>query len=147
MSAPALRDNHAKFVTGSTMRHVISMTVTGSIGLIAVFFVDALNLLYISMLGKEELSASIGFASTLLFFTTSVAIGLTIGTSALVARALGRGDREAAAKAGGGALVLSGIIVTLVTLCVLPFLSPLVSFLGATGRTHGSSARSCCCMR
>jgi putative MATE family efflux protein len=126
----------AKFVTGSTMKHVISMTVTGSIGLIAVFFVDALNLLYISMLGKEELSASIGFASTLLFFTTSVAIGLTIGTSALVARALGRGDREAAAKAGGAALVLSGVIVTAITLLTLPFLSPLVSFLGATGRTH-----------
>jgi putative MATE family efflux protein len=129
-------DSKAKFITGSTMRHVVSMTTTGSIGLIAVFFVDALNLLYISMLGKEELSASIGFASTILFFTTSVAIGLTIGTSALVARALGRGDREAAAKAGGGALVLSGLIVTAVTLAVLPFLSPLVSFLGATGRTH-----------
>ena len=135
MSA-AIDDTKAKFITGSTMRHVISMTVTGSIGLIAVFFVDALNLLYISMLGKEELSASIGFASTLLFFTTSVAIGLTIGTSALVARALGRGDRDAAAKAGGAALVLSGVIVTAVTLITLPFLSPLVSFLGATGRTH-----------
>ena len=134
MKAPG--DSKAKFVTGSTMRHVVSMTTTGSIGLIAVFFVDALNLLYISMLGKEELSASIGFASTLLFFTTSVAIGLTIGTSALVARALGRGDREAAAKAGGGALLLSGLIVTAVTLATLPFLSPLVTFLGATGRTH-----------
>jgi putative MATE family efflux protein len=135
MSIP-INASKAKFVTGSTMRHVISMTLTGSIGLISVFFVDALNLLYISMLGKEELSASIGFASTILFFTTSVAIGLTIGTSALVSRALGRGDREAAAKAGGGALVLSGLIVTGVTLAVLPFLSPLVSFLGATGHTH-----------
>ena len=135
MSA-VIDDTKAKFITGSTMRHVISMTVTGSIGLIAVFFVDALNLLYISMLGKEELSASIGFASTLLFFITSVAIGLTIGTSALVARALGRGDRQAAAKAGGAALLLSALIVTLITLLTLPFLSPLVTFLGATGRTH-----------
>jgi putative MATE family efflux protein len=129
-------DGAAKFVTGSTMRHVVTMTATGSIGLIAVFFVDALNLFYIAMLGKEELSASIGFASTLLFFTTSVAIGMTIGTSALVSRALGQGDRDAAAKAGGAALVLSGIVVTLVMLVTLPFLSPIVTFLGATGRTH-----------
>ncbi|MDF1598300.1 hypothetical protein PZ895_00740, partial [Mesorhizobium sp. YIM 152430] len=55
-----------KFVTGSTMRHVVTMTVTGSIGLIAVFFVDALNLFYISMLGVQELAAAIGFASTLM---------------------------------------------------------------------------------
>ncbi|MGL4404927.1 MAG: MATE family efflux transporter [Notoacmeibacter sp.] len=129
-------DTKAKFVTGSTMRHVVLMTATGSIGLIAVFLVDALNLLYISMLGKEELSASIGFASTLLFFLTSVSIGLTIGTSALVARALGRGDREAAAKAGGAALLISGLIITILTLVTLPFLSQLVTILGATGRTH-----------
>lgn len=135
MSAAATAAN-AKFVTGSTMGHVVTMTITGSIGLISVFLVDALNLLYISMLGKEELSASIGFASTLLFFTTSVAIGLTIGASALVARALGRGDREAAAKAGGAALLLSAVIITLMTVVTLPFLPQLVTFLGAAGRTH-----------
>lgn len=136
MSAYSEKREPAKFVTGSTMRHVVLMTSTGSIGLIAVFFVDALNLLYISMLGKEELSASIGFASTLMFFITSVAIGLTIGCSALVARALGRGDRDAAAKAGGNALLLSGLIVTAITLATLPFLPALVAFLGASGRTH-----------
>ena len=43
----------AKFVTGSTMRHVIVMTATGSIGLVAIFVVDALNLFYISLLGVQ----------------------------------------------------------------------------------------------
>ena len=42
-----------KFVTGSTLRHVIAMTATGSIGLMAVFAVDALNLFYISLLGHQ----------------------------------------------------------------------------------------------
>ena len=69
---------HGKFVHGSTMRHVINMTATGSIGLIAVFLVDVLNLLYISQLGKPELAAAIGYASTLLFFHTSIAIGIIL---------------------------------------------------------------------
>jgi hypothetical protein len=68
----------AKFVTGSTMRHVVVMTATGSIGLVAVFIVDALNLFYISLLGQLELAAAIGYAGTLLFFSTSVAIGLRL---------------------------------------------------------------------
>ena len=72
----------AKFVTGSTMRHVIVMTATGSIGLIAVFVVDALNLFYISLLGQQELAAAIGYAGTLLFFSTSIAIGLSIAATA-----------------------------------------------------------------
>ena len=95
----------AKFVTGSTLRHVIVMTATGSIGLIAVFVVDALNLFYISLLGIQELAAAIGFASTILFFTVSLAIGFTIACGALVGRALGRGDREEAARMGGASMV------------------------------------------
>ena len=55
-----------KFVTGSTLRHVISMTATGSIGLAAVFFVDVLNLFYISQLGEKQLAAAVGYAGTLL---------------------------------------------------------------------------------
>jgi putative MATE family efflux protein len=80
-SEPA--DQAARFVTGSTLRHVIVMTMTGSVGLIAIFIVDALNLFYISMLGVPALAAAIGFAATLLFFTVSVAIGLTIACGAL----------------------------------------------------------------
>ncbi|MEP6435908.1 MAG: MATE family efflux transporter, partial [Nitratireductor sp.] len=94
----------AKFTTGSTMRHVVVMTATGSVGLVSIFLVDALNLFYISLLGVQELAAAIGFASTLMFFTVSVGIGLTIATSALVSRALGRGSRDDAAAAGGAAL-------------------------------------------
>jgi hypothetical protein len=51
------------------MRHVVVMTATGSIGLVAVFIVDALNLFYISLLGQQELAAAIGYAGTLLFFS------------------------------------------------------------------------------
>ena len=36
-----------RFVAGSTMRHVVEMTGAGAIGLIAVFAVDLLSLLYI----------------------------------------------------------------------------------------------------
>jgi Na+-driven multidrug efflux pump len=71
------------------MRHVVVMTATGSIGLVAVFIVDALNLFYISLLGQQELAAAIGYAGTLLFFSTSIAIGLSIAATALTARALG----------------------------------------------------------
>jgi hypothetical protein len=40
------------FVTGSTMRHVIVMTATASVGLMAIFLVDFLSLLYVSRLGR-----------------------------------------------------------------------------------------------
>ncbi|HQS48423.1 MAG TPA: MATE family efflux transporter, partial [Xanthobacteraceae bacterium] len=78
----------AKFLQGSIMRHVAVMAATGSIGLVAVFLVDLLNLFYISLLGEAELAAAIGYAGTMLFFTTSVALGIMIAGSAVVSRAL-----------------------------------------------------------
>lgn len=125
----------AKFTTGSTMRHVITMTATGSVGLIAIFVVDALNLFYISLLGVKELAAAIGFASTLLFFTVSVSIGFTIACGALVARCLGRGDRDEAARMGGASLVFMGLTTGAIAIAVWPFLHVLLSLLGAKGET------------
>jgi hypothetical protein len=49
---PPNLQHKAVFTTGSTMRHVISMTMAGAIGLVSIFAVDVLNLFYISMLGE-----------------------------------------------------------------------------------------------
>ncbi|MCV0395366.1 MAG: MATE family efflux transporter [Rhizobiaceae bacterium] len=117
------------------MRHVVTMTATGSVGLIAIFVVDALNLFYISLLGVQELAAAIGFASTLMFFTVSVAIGLTIAASALVSRALGRGEREEAARLGGASMVNMGLATGLIVLATWPFLGELAHLIGARGQT------------
>ena len=57
-----------RFVSGSTMRHVAVMTATGSIGLVAVFAVDLLSLLYISWLGDPALTAGVGLATIVNFF-------------------------------------------------------------------------------
>src|ERR1700742_3621739 len=83
-----------KLTVGSTMRHVVVMTATGSIGLMAIFVVDFLNLFYIALLGQQELAAAIGYAGTVLFFTISLCIGVTIAGTALVSRALGARQRE-----------------------------------------------------
>ncbi|MDF1606776.1 MATE family efflux transporter [Hoeflea sp. YIM 152468] len=125
----------AKFVTGSTMRHVVTMTATGSIGLVAIFIVDALNLFYISLLGQMELAAAIGYAGTLLFFSTSVAIGLSIAATALTARALGRGSRAEAREIAGASIAYMLILMIGTVALAYPFLDELVRLMGAQGRT------------
>ena len=111
------------------------MTATGSIGLVAVFFVDVLNLFYISLLGQKELAAAVGYAGTLLFFLTSLAIGLSIAATALTSRALGRGDREGARTLAGASMVLMGVFMTLAVVLTYPFLPELLALLGASGET------------
>ena len=131
----------AKFVTGSTLRHVLTMTATGSVGLAAVFLVDLLNLYYISRLGQTELAAAIGYAGTLLFFVTSLAIGLSIAVAALTSRALGRGDRSRAEALAGASLFLMAATRASAALLLYPWLAALLHLLGASGETADLALR------
>jgi putative MATE family efflux protein len=123
------------FTQGSTLRHVLVMTGTGSVGLVAIFIVDFLNLFYISLLGEQELAAAIGYAGSLLFVVTSVSIGLTIGVTALVSRALGARDRATARRLAASGCVVMVVAMTLLAILVMAAIEPLVALLGATGRT------------
>ncbi len=125
-----------KFTQGSTMRHVVVMTATGSIGLMAIFIVDFLNLFYISRLGEQELAAAIGYAGTVLFFTVSLCIGITISATALVSRAIGARQREDARRLATSSLVFMTAVTVVLSAITLPLLSPILTLFGATGATH-----------
>lgn len=124
-----------RFVTGSTMRHVLVMTATGSVGLIAIFVVDLLSLLYISWLGDPRLTAGVGLATIVLFLTTSINVGLMIAVGALVSRALGAGDRARARRLATSSCVHMALSAVLVTLLILPLLPWILRFLKASDQT------------
>jgi putative MATE family efflux protein len=130
-----------KFTEGSTLRHVLIMTATGSVGLMAIFIVDLLNLFYISLLGQQELAAAIGYAGTILFVATSVGIGVSIGISALVSRAIGARDRERARHLSASGLVLMAIAMALLSLVFLLLMDPTLRLLGAAGETKRLAER------
>jgi putative MATE family efflux protein len=118
-----------RFVAGSTMRHVVEMTRAGAIGLIAVFAVDLLSLLYISWLGDPTLTAGVGFATVIMFFAVSINLGFMIAIGALVSRTLGAGERARAAPLAASATIIaaaSGVVVTLVLVPLLPWLLELL---------------------
>ncbi len=125
-----------RFVVGSTMRHVLVMTGTGAAGLIAIFLVDLVSLLYISWLKTPSLTAGVGIATVVMFLTVSINVGLMIPIGALVSRSLGARDRQRASELATSGLVLMFAVATLVSLVLLPFIPQLLTLLGATGQTH-----------
>ena len=88
------------------MRHVIVMTAATSVGLMAIFVVDLLSLLWVSRLGDPKLTAAVGFASQVLFFSISISIGISIAIGALVSRALGAEDKKRARRLASSAWML-----------------------------------------
>ncbi len=129
----------AKFLTGNLFWHVVVMSLTASVGLMAVFLVDFVDLIFISMLGKAELAAAVGYAGAILFFTTSFGIGLSIAAGALVARALGAGEEELARERTTHALTYGLAFSLVFSALVWLALDPLVALIGATGETAALS--------
>jgi putative MATE family efflux protein len=123
-----------RFVTGSLMRHIVVMAGTGAIGLVAIFAVDLINLLYISMLGEQAIAAAVGFAGVLGFFHLSIYIGLLIGITATVSRLVGAHQMDKARALGTSSVVIAAGIALLLTVVTLVFLHPILELLGARGR-------------
>ena len=133
-AAPANPSPGPRFVTGSLMRHIGVMAGTGAIGLIAIFAVDLINLLYVSMLGEQAIAAAVGFADVVGFFHLSLYIGMLIGITAVVSRTIGAHRMADARTLATSSLVITAVISIVLSAATLVFLEPLLHLLGARGR-------------
>lgn len=125
----------AKFLTGNLMTHVSVMSFTSSIGLLMIFAVDFVDLLFISMLGNAELAAAVGYAGLILFFANSINIGLSIAAGSLVAKALGA-QKIIAARDYASAVLIIGVVFSVLTLIgIYASLDHLLAFLGSSDET------------
>ena len=129
----AHHDIRASFTQGSLLRHVSVMSFTSSIGLMAIFAVDLLDIVFISMLGRDELAAAAGYASTVMFFASAVNIGLSIAAGALVAKAMGADNEVDAREYATSVAVLSVLVGIILPILALPNIEFLLGLIGATG--------------
>lgn len=112
------------------------MSLTSSVGLMAIFAVDFVDMVFISMLGQAELAAAVGYAGAILFFTTSFGIGMAIAAGALVSRAVGARDPVLARRRAGHVLIHGLWFGAVFAAVVWLWLGPLVRLLGASGETE-----------
>ena len=122
-----------KFVTGSLMRHVVTMSLSGALGLSFTFLVDFLALWWISQLRIEAQMAAVGIAGTIQFGIMSMGIGMMIGAVALVARAIGMGDRPKARRIATTAMMLTLGVQVMVSLLIWVFRRQILAASGAEG--------------
>lgn len=123
------------------MGHVVRMTATGALGITFVFLVDAVNLFWVSQLGKPQLVAAVGFAYAVQFFSVSVAVGLMIGATAVISRSIGAGDRDRARRQAGAAVVIAASILCCVVTAIVSARHGLLAITGAEGETARLAAR------
>lgn len=113
------------------MRHVVVMSFTSSIGIMAIYVVDLLDIFFISLLGVDQMTAAAGYASTILFFVSAISIGLSVAAGSLVARALGSGRDAEAKEITTACVTIAAAVGVAIPILLLPVMHYPLSWLGA----------------
>jgi putative MATE family efflux protein len=104
MTAPA--PTAAKLVSGSIPRHLVNQTLPAIIGVAAIMSIGIVDAYFIGQLGSEPLAA-ISFIFPVSVASTSLGVGVMVGINSVVARALGEGDQEKAARRANFGIVFA----------------------------------------
>jgi putative MATE family efflux protein len=96
----------ARLVNGSIPRHLIEQTLPAIIGVAAIMSIGIVDAYFIGQLGSDALAA-ISFIFPVTVASTSLGVGVMVGINSVVARALGEGDREKAARRANFGIVFA----------------------------------------
>lgn len=99
----------AKLTRGSIRGHLVTQSLPMMIGVAAIMSVGLVDAYFIGQLGSAELAA-VAFVFPVTIALSSLAVGVMVGINSVIARALGEGDVERAARrANFGAVFATGL--------------------------------------
>ena len=106
------------------------MSAPISLGMLSTFLFQVVDTWFVGRLGTAELAA-LSFSSALFFLLVGLFIGLSVGASSLVARALGEGNTPLAARLSRTSVALAGTLAAVLALAGLLTIPPVFGLLGA----------------
>src|SRR5207237_6863788 len=106
----ALRGSHQDFTTGNLNRAILLLAVPMVLEMVLESLFAVVDVFWVGRLGANAV-ATVGLTESLLSLVFAVGIGLSLSTTAMVARRIGEKDPEGAAVAGVQAIVV-GLITS-----------------------------------
>jgi putative MATE family efflux protein len=129
--AEAVRGSHQDYTTGSLNRAILLLAVPMVLEMVLESLFGVVDVFWVGRLGANAV-ATVGLTESMLTLVFSVAMGLSLSTTAMVARRIGEKDPEGAAVAGVQAIAL-GLFVSLAVGVPCFFYAPnLLRLMGAS---------------
>lgn len=127
----AVRGSHQDYTAGSLNRAILLLAVPMVLEMVLESLFAVVDVFWVSRLGANAV-ATVGLTESMLSLVFAVGMGLSLSTTAMVARRIGEKDPEGAAVAGVQAIAL-GLIVSLAIGLPCLLLAPrLLQLMGAT---------------
>jgi len=126
----AVRGTEIDYTTAPVGRAVIMLAVPMVLEMSMESIFAVADVFWVAHLGADAV-ATVGLTESMMVLIYTVAMGLSIGATALVARRTGEHDPEGAAKAAGQSIVLGVVAAAIIGLIGAPLAPALLGVMGA----------------
>jgi len=127
----ALRGSHQDFTTGSLNRAILLLAIPMVLEMVLESLFAVVDVFWVGRLGADAV-ATVGLTESLLSLVFAVGLGLSLSTTAMVARRIGEKDPEDAAVAGAQAIFLGlGVSLAIGIPCLI-YAPELLHLMGAS---------------
>ncbi len=116
--------------SGPVVRSLAGLTAPMMLGVSSSILVSMLEIGFIGQLGTDQVAA-ISFTFPVTMALSSIALGISIGSSSVIARRVGAGDWAAVRHLSTHSLLLVALLMTLISLLGYLTVDPLFRLLGA----------------
>ena len=123
-----------RLISGPVISHLKALAIPMALGFVALNSYSIADTYFVGQLGTLPLAA-MGFTFPVAFAMIAVGLGVGIGTSSVIARLLGTGDRATVQRITTHALMLSVVFGLFLLAVGLATLEPVFRALGADERT------------
>ncbi len=127
----AIRGSHQDYTTGSLNRAILLLAVPMVLEMVLESLFAVVDVFWVGRLGANAI-ATVGLTESLLSLIFAVGIGLSMSTTAMVARRIGEKDPEGAAVAGVQAIVLGLITSVAIGIPCFIYAPDLLRLMGAS---------------
>ncbi len=127
----ALRGSHQDFTTGSLNRAILLLAIPMVLEMVLESLFAVVDVFWVGRLGADAV-ATVGLTESLLSLVFAIGLGLSLSTTAMVARRIGEKDPQGAAVAGAQAIFLGFGVSALVGIPCLIYAPDLLRLMGAS---------------
>ena len=136
----SLRGSHRSYTTGPIGRSILLLAIPMVLEMMMESVFAVVDIFWVSHLGTDA-AATVGLTESLLTLIYALAIGLSIGAMAMVARRIGENNPDGAARAAVQAIALAALVSLVIGVAATPFAPRLLAVMGGSPWVieHGSA--------
>jgi len=137
----AIRGTSADFTKIPIGRAVFLLAVPMVLEMLMESVFAVADVFFVGHLGLTDAISTVGFTESLMTIVYAIAIGLSVGAAATVARRIGEGDRDGAARAAVQSIILGLIVGAVIGLTGILFSPQLLRMMGADEHVVATGTR------